>query len=108
MEQKWATLHFGELKVETRGEQHVFEVQVYLRGLDPNSVRIGVYGNSVNGSEPMHQEMINGRQLAGANGFIYSAQVPSTRPSTDYTARVIPHYAGVAAPLEAARILWQR
>ena len=29
-------------------------------------------------------------------------------PATDYTARVIPHYSGVAVPLEAAHILWQR
>lgn len=30
LDEKWATLHFGEVKVETRGEQHVFEVQVCL------------------------------------------------------------------------------
>ena len=35
LEQKWATLRFGEVKVETRGEQHVFEVQVCLNDLDP-------------------------------------------------------------------------
>ena len=35
LEQKWATLRFGEVKVETDGEQHVFEVQVYLNDLDP-------------------------------------------------------------------------
>ena len=26
---KWATLRFGDVKIETRGEQHVFEVQVW-------------------------------------------------------------------------------
>lgn len=30
LDEKWATLHFGEVKVETRGEQHIFEVQVCL------------------------------------------------------------------------------
>jgi len=39
LEKKWATLHFGEVKIETRGEQHVFEVQVYLNDLDPKSWR---------------------------------------------------------------------
>jgi starch phosphorylase len=34
--------------------------------------------------------------------------VSAARPSADYTARVIPHYDGVAIPLEDARILWQR
>jgi hypothetical protein len=30
------------------------------------------------------------------------------RLTTDYTARIIPHCAGVAVPLEVAPILWQR
>ncbi len=60
MEQHWSNLRFGEMKVMTDGEKHVFEVQVYLSGLDPNTVR------------------------------------------------VIPHCDGVAIPLEAAQILWQR
>jgi starch phosphorylase len=49
------------------------------------------------------------RQLVGAvSGYAYHAEVPATRPATDYTARVIPHHDGVAVPLEAAHILWQR
>ena len=43
-----------------------------------------------------------------ADGYAYRAQVASARPATDYTARVIPRCDGVAVPLEAARILWQR
>jgi starch phosphorylase len=42
------------------------------------------------------------------DGAIYSAQAPSIRSAADYTARVIPDRDGVAVPLEAARILWQR
>jgi len=49
------------------------------------------------------------RQLAAApGGYIYSAVVPATRPATDYTACILPHRAGVAVPLEANPILWQR
>jgi starch phosphorylase len=49
------------------------------------------------------------RQPAGAaNGYAYRAPVPVARPATDYTARVLPHCFGVAVPLEAAHILWQR
>jgi len=108
IEQKWANLHFGEVKVETNGEQHVFEVQVYLNGLDPNAVRVELYANGVNGDEPVYLEMQRGQQLVGAeNGYVYIARVPATRPATDYTARVRPHRTGVAVPLEAAQILWQ-
>ena len=109
LEQKWATLHFGDLKVETRGEQHVFEVQAYLSELDPNSLRVELYADSVMGSAPVRQKMERVHQLAGApGGYLYSAIVSAARPSADYTARMIPHCDGVAVPLEAARILWQR
>ena len=37
-----------------------------------------------------------------------TAVVSAARPPSDYTARVIPHYDGVAVPLEAGHILWQR
>jgi glycogen phosphorylase len=109
LEQKWATLHFGEVKVETRGEQHVFEVQVCLNDLDPKAVRVELYADGVMGSTPVRQEMKRVRQLASASGgYVYSAPVSAARPATDYTARVIPYYNGVAVPLEDAHILWQR
>jgi len=47
LDEKWATLHFGEVKVETRGEQHVYEVQVGLHDLDPKAVRVESYAAGV-------------------------------------------------------------
>ena len=49
LEQKWATLRFGEVKVATDGGKHVFEVQVYLNDLDPDAVRVELYADGVNG-----------------------------------------------------------
>jgi len=107
--QKWATLHFGEVKVKTEGTQHVFEVQVCLNDLDPKAVRIELYADGVMGSAPVRQEMKRVRQLAGTSGgYVYSAAVSATRPPADYTARVIPYFAGSAVPLEEAHILWQQ
>jgi starch phosphorylase len=108
VERNWSNLRFGEMKVATDGGKHVFEAQVYLGSLDPNTVRVELYADGVDGKEPVRQEMTRGQQLADANGYIYSAQVPSIRPATDYTARVIPHRPGVAVPLETAQILWQQ
>ena len=109
LEQKWATLHFGEVSVATDAERHIFEVEVYLNDLDPNAVQVELYADGVNGGAPVRQEMTGIRQLAGAfGGYVYRAGVSSARPPTDYTARVIPHCDGVAIPLEDARILWQR
>jgi starch phosphorylase len=109
LEQKWAALRFGEVKVETTSEQHVFEVQVYLGEVNPNALRVELYADDARGGDPVRQEMKLIRQLVGAvGGYVYSGSVPATRPPTDYTARMIPHHDGVVVPLEAARILWQR
>jgi starch phosphorylase len=109
LEQKWSMLRFTEVKVETRGGQHVFGVQVYLADLAPNAVRVELYADGINGGAPVRKEMTSVRQLSGSSGgCVYSAAVPATRPPADFTARVIPHCDGVAVPLEAARILWQR
>jgi starch phosphorylase len=109
LEQKWAGLHFGQLWVETKGQQRVFNVQVYLGDLDSKSVQVELYADAVNGGKPERQEMKLVRPLVGATGgYDYSAAVSAARPAADYTARVIPHCDGVAIPLEDARILWQR
>ncbi|MEJ2347146.1 MAG: alpha-glucan family phosphorylase, partial [Gammaproteobacteria bacterium] len=108
LEQNWSNLRFGEMKVATDRGNHVFEVQVYLSGLDPNTVQVELYADGVNGGEPVRQEMKCVRQPAGADVTTYSAEVPSMRPATDYTVRVIPQHNGAAVPLEATHILWQR
>ena len=109
LEQKWALLRFGEVKVETLSDQYRFEVQVYLNDLDPNAVQVELYADGIHGSCSVRQEMQRDRQLVGASGgYVYGAAVPADRPSADFTARVIPHCDGVAIPLEAAPILWQR
>jgi starch phosphorylase len=107
LERGWPGLSFGEVEVTSDSERHTFETQVYFGDLDPNLVRVEIYADGANAREGVQQEMIRGRRLAGANGFIYGAQVPSSRPATDYTVRVMPHFPGVAIPLELARILWQ-
>jgi starch phosphorylase len=109
MEKDWPALRFGAMKVEAGGEQHVFELQVYLHDLDPNAVRVELYADGINGEGLVRREMERIGQLTGTpGGYVYRAQVPATRLPTDYTARLIPHYADVAVPLEDARILWQR
>ena len=108
MEQHWSNLRFGELKVATDGGNHLFEVRVYLGGLDPNTVRVELYADGINGGDPVREEMKHEQEAVDANSYVYSAKIPRTRPPVDYTARVIPHCDGIAIPLEAGQILWQR
>jgi glycogen phosphorylase len=102
-------LRFGDLRVETTGGQHEFEVDVFLNDLDPNAAHVELYADGINGGDPVRVEMKCARPLAGASrGCVYHAIVPATRPAQDYTARVTPQHPRVAVPLESARILWQR
>ena len=48
-------LGFGEVKMETQGELHVFEVQVYLNDLDPNAVQVELYADGLNDSGALRQ-----------------------------------------------------
>jgi starch phosphorylase len=109
LEQQWATLHFGEVKIETHNEQYIFEVQLYLNGLDPQAVRVELYANGINGGAAVPQAMKFVGPLNGAPDCqVYRTVVSANRPSGDYTARVLPQHDGVSVPLEEARILWQR
>jgi len=39
---------------------------------------------------------------------LYVTSVAAVRSAGDYTARIVPSYAGTHVPLEAPHILWQR
>jgi starch phosphorylase len=109
LNRKWAALRFGEMTVTTHGEQRTFEIQVFLNDFDPQEVRVELYADGADGAPPAALAMTCVREIAGAaGGYVYSAAVSAARPAADYTARITPRRAGVAIPLEDARILWQR
>jgi starch phosphorylase len=109
LDEKWTALHFGDLKVLTKDDQRLYEVQVYLNDLAPMEVRVELYADGVSGSAPIRQEMKCLHPLIGASGgYVYGATVAAIRPHTDYTPRVVPRHDDAKVPLEDARILWQR
>ena len=109
LNEKWPGIRFGESRISTGEQVHTFDTQVYLNGLDPAMVLVEIYANGLNGGAPVRQPMTCLRTLAGAvSGFVYQAQVSGTRPASDYTPRMIPHLDGIAVPLEADEIIWQR
>ena len=109
LDPRWSGMRFSEVRFKTDDGQPVFEVELYLNGLDPKAVRVELYADGVGVDTPVWQEMKLVRPVTGATGsYIYGATMSPARPPTDYTARVIPYRAGIAVPLEEARILWQR
>jgi glycogen phosphorylase len=108
--QNWAAVRFGEFEAKSDGSQHLFELEVYLRDLDPNAVQIELYADGLDDSGPVRQEMKRVRELKDVpGGFVYATRVPATRPAAHYTPRMIGAYGDdITVPLEAPWIDWQR
>jgi starch phosphorylase len=103
LEQNWGKLKFGELKIEDKNDQHLFEIQVDLNNLDRQAIKVELY------SAEMTKEMEYKEPIPNTpNGHVYRAEVLAAQPSSNFTPRIIPHFQGVAVPLESAHVLWQR
>jgi glycogen phosphorylase len=103
----WSKLRFGSATVERNEQEDLFQVQVFLDDLDPNSVGVELYAENRDGHPSVRQSMKRGERLAGSvNGFVYTTRVPATRPVADYTPRLVGYHDGAITPLEAPYILW--
>ena len=104
----WPSIHFGDCNVNTADGDYIFQVQVYLGEVSLDAVRVELYSDGDEGSDPVCESMTPNEPLIGAvNGYLFTAQVSAKRPASDYTPRVIPSHPQAIVPLEAAQILWR-
>ncbi len=103
IEQNWGKLGFGEVKIEERNGQYLFEVQVYLNNLDSQAVMVELYSATLKKEMKCQGKIPNTR-----DGHIYRAEVPASNPASSFTPRILPHFPGVIIPLESTKILWQK
>lgn len=103
---KWPSLRFSNVKVETINDQHVFEARIYLDDLDPEFVKVEIYGEDKEGSVKGEMTWVS-CLLHDAYTHVFRGSVPAHMPAGNYTPRVIPYYPGVSVPLEATQILWR-
>jgi starch phosphorylase len=109
LDRQWSSLRFGNVRINTDANRHEVEVELLLNGLNADAVRVELFANAINGGEPIRQEMTRApTQPAAPPCNLYRASIPTTRPASEYTARVIPQRPGLGVPLEYGRILWQR
>jgi starch phosphorylase len=105
----WASLRFGELRVTSHSQEHAFTIEVHLGELRSAWVRVELYADSGDGGPPLITAMTEQDGTEPAGGWlVYAAQVPASRPASDYTPRIVPSYSGAKLPLENAGILWFR
>lgn len=108
LEQKWDSIHFGEVKYETFENQHHFNIQTYFNELDPDMLQVELFANGINGDSPIVLKMTQDTKIdETANGYQYTASVNDSRPASDYTARVVPLVPNISVPLEISKIVWQ-
>ena len=109
LEQKWGRCVSESCVSRLNADHHVFEVDVILNDLDPNTVRVELYADGSNGGDSVREQMQCVRPLPDPSPrCVYQATVPTTRPAKDYTAASDTSTLRVAVPLESARILWRR
>ena len=108
LDRSWRGMRFGDVRIETHDAAHTFEVDLYLNGVDPAAIAVELYADGVDSAAPVRIAMRCLRALSGTHGYVYAAAASVARRASDYTPRALAHRDGVAVPLEAAHVLWQR
>jgi starch phosphorylase len=106
LEQKWDSLRFGSVRVNTCPGRHEVEVEVFLNGIDPDAVRVQLYADAINSEGCVTKMTRIGTAPDASHPDVYHASLCSARAIGDYTARVLPQHADVSVPLECPRIAW--
>ncbi len=109
LEDRWAGVRFGGFEVRQEGGRYAFSVEVLLNGLDPELIRVELYAEPRDGSEPEVHAMEPKAEAPDPQAArSYTLQIPGKRPAADYTPRIIPACEGASVPMEASYILWYR
>lgn len=108
LEQKWSQLTVSDLKIRNEDSQYRFEVKLYLGGLDSHNIQVELYA-FIDKGHAERWEMHPTEPKTDETGRLqYTATVPETRSTSEFTVRVMPRYEGLAVPLEISNILWQK
>ena len=105
---EWAKLEFGEVRTESVANGYLFHVLLRLGALTPDQVRVELYAQGLNEAGGQRIPLEPSAAPATGGYHHYQALVSTPRPATDFTARVVPAYAGIAVPLEDQHVYWQR
>ena len=109
LRRNWSGLHIGENSLSRDDRAWHFSVPVYLGEIAPADMAVQLYADPRRAEAPFLGELLRGEAITGAtNGHIYTGTAPATRPSEEYTVRIVPHHPGARVPAELPLILWQK
>ncbi|WP_130857952.1 alpha-glucan family phosphorylase [Olivibacter jilunii] len=90
--EEWNEIAFDGVTIESSGERHTFRASVRLGEIDPCLISVELYadqkGNLHSEKLPMGLEDIDNESKYA----IFYIEVNNNRPTTDYTARIIPNF----------------
>jgi len=105
LRERFGGLRLSEMRVTTANGRHAFGVSVYLDSVDPDAVAVELYAD---GDPPARIVMRRDAALVGSRGYVYVADVEATRPTADFTPRIVPAHAAARVPSELELITWAR
>ena len=103
----WNSMRFGNLRIESRDSLRLFQLEVLPGNVRPDDLIVELYAEPVSGGDPVRETMTASTEQVSPGVLLYSAEVPATRASSDYTPRVIPRRPSALLPLESTHILWK-
>ena len=106
LKNKWDTIQFGKIEIDSVGQKHHFKVPIWLKGINSKHIQVVLFAEGINGEAPEKIKMkFDWLGKDGAHNFY--AEVNTSRPTVHYTLRIVPSYEGISVPLEDNLILWQ-
>jgi starch phosphorylase len=97
-------VHIGETNFTAADGGWNVSVPIYLSELAETDIRVEAYAEAAE----VGVLDCDGRIPGTTGGYFYRGTIAGTRPSGDYTVRVVPSGPGVRVPSETALIRWQK
>jgi len=103
----WPGLHWDQLRAHSDADGHHLSLHLYLDDLGPDDVAVECFADALDERPAERHVLQRGEALPGAiNGFVYTGLLPSERPLSHYTPRIIPAHPDALVPLESNLITW--
>jgi len=108
LERHWSSVRFVGIRIDTHDGQHFFQADVTPGSLTPDHFRVELYADPAQENLVCLKAMdLSGPTPNAPGSYSYSAKVSATRPTSDYTGRIVPHHLNALVPLEACQIVWR-
>jgi starch phosphorylase len=108
LSRNWQSIHIGPPVIEQESAAIVYTVPVYLGEVEADDVEVEIYAEPTPSEPASTFKLARNATISGTtNGYLYTGNVPASRPADHHTVRIVPHHPSVRIPNELAMILWR-